>query len=252
MESTSNDVVSPIRSRARWVGPIALAAVFVVAAASVLALNAYISLHRDLHVVNGFSVPVLVCLEDGQQAEVPPGGRVTLTIGEGPHEASVTANGRPLTSGPFEVSSTLLARFFKQPVFVLNAGCGATVLWEETVYGKQTAGSMRLNAGQPFVMFDNVDFVFAQFPKTMKTAGIPAKKTRVELFPLSAEQVMTAPLNLLSVSDRLTLAEAHLQLKPDDPALLAAYLQISEQHSQGQRAREFLAAHALSPPAHVR
>jgi hypothetical protein len=252
MQTATDNLGSSNRRPVRWLVPITVAALLTITAAALAAVNAYISQHRDLHVVNGFSVPVLVCLEDGQQAEVPPGGRVTLTIAEGPHEARVTAHGRPLTSGQFEVSSTLLARFFKQPVFVLNAGCGATVLWEETVYGKQTPGSMRLHAGQPFVMFDNVDFVFTQFPKSMKTEGIPAKKTRVELFPLSAEQVMTAPLNLLSVSDRLTLAEAHLQLQPNDPALLAAYLEISEQHSQGQRAREFLATHASSASAQVR
>jgi hypothetical protein len=199
-------------------------------------------------------VPVTVRLEDGRQIEVPPNGRVTLTIAEGPHEARVTAGGQALTGGVFEVSSSVLARYFKQPVFVLNAGCGATLIWEEAVYGKTTAaGGMHLYVGQPFVTFDDVDCVFTQFPKTVKTAGAPVKKTRVEMFPLPAEQVMTAPLNLVGVSDRLTLAEAHLQLNPDDPALLEAYLATSAQHSQAQRARDFLAAHAISlPRARVR
>ncbi len=248
MPATTNDIGSLNPRRVRWIVPIALVAVIAIAAAVLAAFNLTIAQHRSLHVVNGFHVPVTVRLEDGRQIEVPPNDRVTLIIAEGPHEARVTAGGQALVGGPFEVSSSVLARFYKQPVFVLNAGCGATVIWEEAVYGKSVAGGMHLYVGQPFVMFDDVDYAFTQFPKSVKTAGAPVKKTRVEVFPLSAEQVMTAPLNLVSVSDRLTLAEAHLQLNPDDPALLEAYLETSQQHSQGQRAREFLAMHAISPP----
>ena len=255
MQATSNDKGSlspngsPSPRPVRWIVPGALAVVGI-AAAALAACNVYIAQHRSLHVVNGFGVPVAVCLDGGSPIEVQPNDRVTLVVAEGPHEARVTAaGGRVLTAGPFTVSASLLARFFKQPLYVLNAGCGATLIWEEVVYGKQGApGGMRLSVGQPFVAFDDVDFAFVQLPKAVKIAGVPVRKTRVEVFPLSPEQIMTAPLNLVGVSDRLTLAEAHLQLNPSDPALLKAYLETSEQHSQGERARQFLAAQAIAPP----
>jgi hypothetical protein len=249
MQATPNLADSP-RRRARWIMPAILVGGLAAALGSLAACNAYIAWHRQLHVVNGFNVPLTVQLESGEPIVVPPKDRVMLSIAEGRHEARVVAAGHALAGGPFEISSSLLARFFKRPVFVLNAGCGAAVIWEETVYGKKTtAGAMHLYAGQPFVAFDDVDCAFTQFPKTMPTYGGTVKRTRVEVFPVVAVQVMAAPLNLVGVSDRLTLAEAHLQLNPNDPALVEAYLATSEQHSQAARAQQFLTAHAIALPA---
>ena len=117
----------------------------------------------------------------------------------------------------------MLERMFKRPAFVLNVGCGAVVLWEEAVYGRpapQNSGTTRVcTAAQPFVTFDDVDYLFTQFPKTLDLGRASLlKKTRVQVLPLAAEQIMTAPDNLVGMSDRLTLAgpspEGHTRTMP--------------------------------------
>ena len=82
-------------------------------------------------------------------------------------------------------------------------------MWEEAVYAKPASvnsGATRLSVGQPFMTFDDVDFLFAQLPQAVKFRdGSPIKKTRVSILPLDAEQIMTAPDNLVGIGDRLTI-----------------------------------------------
>lgn len=228
----------PLRKIFLWT----LATVTVAAAGALAGSSWYIAQHRELQVVNGFRVPVEVTLDDGPPLTVRPGERIPVTLAEGPHSAKVTAAGQVLTDTAFDMSSDFMARLYKRPAFVLNAGGGAAVMWEETVYGRPASpGGMRLYVGQAYVMFDDVSYPFAQFPETLRTQGFSVRKTRVEILPISAEQVLSAPLNVVGISDRLALAEAHLKLAPDNQALIGAYRQVSQEHGQADRARQFLA-----------
>lgn len=219
----------------------AAAAVGVTAAGAIAACSWYIAQHRELHVVNGFRVPVQVTLDDRQPVEVLPGQRVTLAIAEGIHTSIVTVDGQAFSEKSFEIGTDPLSRFYKHPAFVLNAGGGAAVMWEETVYGRPaTPGGMRLYLGQ-YIMFDDVNYPFTQFPPSLHTQGFSVRKTRVELLPIAPDQVLSAPVNVVSISDRLAFAEAHLRLAPDNQPLLDAYRAVSQEHGQGERAKLFLA-----------
>lgn len=219
----------------------ATAAVVVTSVGVLGAWSWYIARHRELHIINGFAVPVQVALDDREPLEIRPGQRIPVAVAEGSHVAVVKIDGQLFSEKSFEIGTDPLSRFYKHPAFVFNAGGGAAVMWEEAVYGRPvTPGGMRLYVGQ-YIMFDDVSCPFTQFPESLQTQGLKVRKTRLEILPISADQVLSAPLNVVGISDRLGFAEAHLRLTPNDQPLLEAYRAVSQEHGQAERAKLFLA-----------
>ena len=70
-----------------------------------------------------------------------------MPIAEGAHEAIVTAAGREVDRQTFEVAGSFPGRFYKQPAYVLNAGGGAVVMWEETTYSARPVSFRKACSG---------------------------------------------------------------------------------------------------------
>jgi hypothetical protein len=229
--------------RFRWLLP-ALGATSLVAIAA--AANFYIAEHRTLHIVNGFGAPLVLRLEDGREIQAPARAQATVPIAEGSHVVQVACGDRGLGSEPFEISSGYWERFFRKPLYVLNPGGGAALLWEKVTYSAAPnagAGEDRLYVGAVFFAFDDIDCPFEQFPRTVQIKrGQTLTKTRVSLLPIAPMKLLAAPEHLLSGDERLSLAEAHLRLAPNDAELRDVYKATSAKYGADERARQFLAS----------
>ena len=202
----------------------------------------YIAAHRTLHLVNGFAEPIEVALDGQPGIAIAPRETQPIPIAEGRHRAIVTAGGRSIRSDDFDVASSFWSRFFKSPVFILNAGCGAAILWEEAIYAANPGpGSASLRIGAPYVAFDDVDYPFAPFPPQVKVEqGKSVTKTRVSLLEFDPQRIFLLEPDMVSPADQLTFAEAHLMIDPGNKALLQSYVQVGTVNQQLDRIRRFI------------
>ncbi|REK09484.1 MAG: hypothetical protein DWQ37_18815 [Planctomycetota bacterium] len=224
--------------------PVLIAAAAAVILVGVFGINYYISTHRTLHLVNGFDRPLEVRVDGGEPQVVAARSRTAFPIAEGHHRAVVTADRKQLADDEFDITAGFWERFVDSPVYVLNAGGGGAVVWEEAVYSEKPVpgGSGRLETGQAFVSFHDVDFPFEEFPQTIKVEGSKSvTKTRVGVLQLAPEEIFYLPPGLVSVDTQLAFAETHLALGTDSKAALETYAQVAASEGQEERAREFLA-----------
>ena len=190
--------------------------------------NIWLANHRTLHVVNGFDVPVTVALDETPTITVQPHSWQAQDVAEGQHRAVVVARGETLASEDFTLASSFWNRIWTQPVFVLNAGRGAAIIWEEVVYSDtpNDEADSRLDADQPFVAFDDVDYVFAPFPQTLEVQGSKSvTKTRVFTMGFEPQQIFYVPTEDLRTTDPFAFVERHLRVTPDAKETVQSYAQ---------------------------
>ncbi len=212
--------------------------------AVLLAMNYHIATHRELHLVNGFDVPVAVRTDDQPEVVIPAHSRVVKPVAEGMHHAVVTCDGKPVSDQQIQISTAYASRWFSNPVFVFNAGGGAAILWEKTTYATTPVdeGESSLNLGGSLIVFDDVDFPFQEFPATIKLKnGKKITRTRVAVADIRPEYALLIPDDVASLDDRLRFVETHLRLMPDLTLTLQAYASIGESAGQGDRVRRFIA-----------
>jgi tetratricopeptide (TPR) repeat protein len=208
-------------------------------------LNYHIATHRELHVVNGFEVPLAVQLDQRQPLTVKPHERTVVAMTEGVHHALVTHDGKKLIDEPFEMGTDYLSRWFSSPVFVYNAAGGAPLAWEETTYAvnpvDEGAATVALRPG--LVQYDDVDFVFEEFPATIKLeGGKSVKRSRVTIVTIRPEQIVLLPAEMATAEDKLAYLERHLRTDPDSKLLVQTYVNAAALEQQLDRAKKFLAA----------
>ncbi len=215
--------------------------------AGFLLMNQYRAENRTLYVINGFSVPVTVRIDGGDAVEVAPAIPMRWTIAEGPHDAALSVGNRSLPSTHFEMKSSLLGRFADQQAFVLNAGGGAVVLWEQAQYAAQPAaggngGKQKIYAGQPYLEFDGIQYPFAPFPTHDQDPG-SRNRHQDALGIAAAGRVanLGGAENIVSRGDRLVFAENHLAVDPANAPLRRQYESDCEMHGEQRRAQDFLA-----------
>jgi len=222
-------------------------AIAATAAALILGVMAYvnyhIATHRELHVVNGFDVPLAVQVDEGAPVTVEPHGRTILPIAEGAHRAVVTHEGQKLADEPFDVGTSYVTRWFNSPLFVYNAAGGAPLAWEQTTYAVKPVdeGIAKIDLHAGLVQFDNVDFVFQEFPATVKLEnGKSTKRARVGVVPIRPEQIVLLPPELASTEDKLAFLERHLRIDPDSRTAVHSYVNAAAAEQQLDRAKQFL------------
>ncbi len=141
--------------------------------AAFLGANFYIATHRTLHLVNGFDRPVQVQIDEEPPITIAPNSHQASTVAEGHHTARTSIAGKLASADEFEVSANYFDRFTKKPAYILNAGRGAAIIWEEVTYAikPMAGGSGRLDSGQTFVTYGNADYQFEPFPQTIELRG---------------------------------------------------------------------------------
>lgn len=208
-------------------------------------VNYYISTHRQVHVVNGFDIPLEVQIDERKPVTLQPHDRAIIPLAEGTHHALVSYQGNKLVDEPFEMHTDYVKRWFSNPAFIYNAGGGAPIAWEQITYAVKpvddSTGHVNVQAG--LVTFDHADYVFEEFPAQIELKNTnSAKRSRVGLVPIRPEQIVLLPTELISTEDKLTFLERHLKIDPGSKVLVQAYVSAAAFDQQLDRAKQFLTA----------
>jgi tetratricopeptide (TPR) repeat protein len=196
--------------------------------------------HRTLHVFNAFAQPAKVQI-DGVETSVEP-GQMQVPISEGHHQAKITG---PIEQQiDFDVESGYFARWFKDPVWVLNIG-GAAILNDSTIiYAvNPPPAAQRLIVGEPFTYRPHVDYVFVAPPPRLQIEGHAQQVTKTHLDWLHQEPSAAFSLLAPKVPDvALAFAESQLTANPADAFLLEHYIEFGADRGQSDRLEKFLKA----------
>ena len=222
--------------------------------AAVLGANFYIATHRTLHLVNGFDRPVQVQIDEEPPITIAPNSHQVSTVAEGQHTARTSIGGKPVSADEFEVSADYFDRFTKKPAYVLNAGRGAAIIWEEVTYAikPMAGGSGRLDSGQTFVTYGNADYQFEPFPQTVELrGGRPTTRSRVDMLEVDPQLIFNFDDSVMSLDAKLAFAEAHLPWLTASKPFLISYVQTALASGQGERVKAYLASGLDALPVRI-
>jgi hypothetical protein len=209
-----------------------------------LGWNWSVSCNRTLHIVNGYKSPITVTLDGGQNITVTSQERSQLKLSEGKHRATVQREGHDPETIDFDVSASFWDRYFKSPVFVLNPGGAAPLMWEQTTYAAGGGGvnPYRFQINQPFVTYPDLDYSFAPFPATLEVRKNERRtKVRIDLAPVDPAALIVFEESIPD-DEKLKYAEAHLRDDPSNRSLLWQYIALAQKVNQADRAMKFLEA----------
>ena len=230
-------------SQAGRVSPKVLAWLGVIGAVvlGVVIVNVYLKGHQTLHIVNGWSVPVKVSIDGGSAEDVPARTRHAVPIAEGRHRAVVTRAGAPEEAIEFDVCNTFFQRVFSKSVFVLNPGGAATLLWQEIVYGDESARpEYRLRYGKSYLIYRDINYVFEEAPDEITTESSKETRHQVATFFGAPSAIVDEFPAKGRPGTQLGFCEHHLKLTPGDTDLLDAYAAIAGQCDESVRCLKFL------------
>lgn len=198
------------------------------------------ALSRDVHIVNGYSAPLSLRIPGVVERQVGPLSRALIEIPEGSYTAQVSG---PVTEEiPFTISSHLLVRIFDDRIFVLNPGGAAIIVRENAVYTARSSGAgsgrgtKSIHYGKPFASFNDIDYVFKEFPReiTTKETG-EIHKRRIYHFTASAYNVFTYLLEEKRAEEALGLAEWGIDRHPERAMFLTAYAGLGRNPAHRER-----------------
>lgn len=242
--------------RHNWKSILGWSTAAVVALVTALGSNYYIANDRELHVINGYEQPITVEVPRHGSVVVPRAGHETLRLAEGRHRATI--KGAVNQTVDFTLQSGFWARWFKTPVYVLNPGGQAILIWEQTGYSKDKAGegqyTCQLHYGQPFVAFADVDYPFAEFPHSIKVDSRTSStvfKTRVDHYRGRVDELIYSFLQRKDHVETLRLTEWHLRRHPEDTRWLPVYAYVARASNRAGQARDFLAAGVKRRPVEI-
>ena len=233
--------------------------VAVAAVIAFLGLNFYISQHRTLTAVNGFSVPIQVQLDDGAAITLEAQGRQELTVAEGPHHAVVKFGDELLRDNEFNIESSFFGRVFKRPEYILNAAGGAVVVRHDVTYSDKLNANrkpptLKFHVGDTFLELSDIDFRFQEFPKVIDVKeGVPERKSRVDLLRVD-------PLSALDIAMRtetfapeviVDYLESHLRCTPTEQAFYAPYVSWAVNTHGVARPKAFFAKRLDQRPVNI-
>ncbi|MCO5166038.1 MAG: hypothetical protein M9894_06685 [Planctomycetes bacterium] len=207
---------------------------------------------RTLHVLNSTRFAAEVRVGDGPTLTVQPGARVEVPIAEGEHAARIDrGDGQPVDV-PMTVRTPWLSRLTARPLFVLDVAGASPLLVEQAVYGDDDTRPVppRLLSGRPFVALDHVDVAFAPFPREVESDRT-VTRTRVDLVPGGAAEVLARLARTAPLAARLDWAELRLALDPRDEDLVAAYRALVASEADRARALAFLERGLATRPAPI-
>ncbi len=238
----------------RWKPIIAWTAVIAVILAATVGSNLYIARHQTLYLVSGLPKPVSVEIAGHQKETIRAGGTSSIELPEGNYRA--TLGGAVDEQVDIQIKSTFWGRWFKKPVFILNAGGSAILLFENTTYSSNPVGgggSFSFYFGKPFLVLPDVDYPFQDFPSsiTVDSGSSSVQKTRVALFEGSPEGAFLALIGKSRNQDAFPLAEWWLSSHRDDVDFLSYYTHFSKLAHREPACREFLAEGAKRRPVEI-
>jgi tetratricopeptide (TPR) repeat protein len=142
---------------------------------------------RPVWLLNGLTQPYEVEIA-GQRHKLRPQRPERIEIPEGEVLLRVLDAAVDEPEQRHTLRTELLTRPLDDPLFVLNPDRAALVTREETVYSKRpsagAAGGQELLVGESFYRFEGINYVFQEFPETMKLkSGSQVRRSRVAQVP---------------------------------------------------------------------
>ena len=206
--------------------------------------NYSISRNRTLHLVSGLDQTLTVAVAGHGSVTLNRPGRRELQLPEGAYRATV--RGAATQAVDFVITASFFDRWFKKPVWVLNAGGSGLLLVESTVYGAsptEGAGGYRFHFGEPFLFVPQVDYPFEPFPKQIQVDSQSKQvgKSRIDLFPAGPAPAFYGLAADGRMAEALKLAEWAFRQHPEDTTLLLPYLGLAQAGQREAQARKFLA-----------
>ena len=223
--------------------PVVLIALFAALLLGALGVNFYIARHRTLHLISGLSAPVTVTIDGGAPTTLSGPFPTTVPISEGAHHVAVS--GGLTEEYDITVSTSFFGRYFNTPVFVLNPG-GTSLLTHETVVYTKTqipggGGAFEYLYGQPYLQFQNLDYAFLPFPKSIEgSADASISRSRIALVEEGVSKVMVRLLSEKKDVEAFRMAEWDLKLHPDDTPTLELYAAITSGTPSAVQAQAFV------------
>ena len=217
-----------------------------VVAIALIGDNEAIRRGRKLHWINEFGTPAQITIDGGAPATAATGTGM-IALGEGRHHVSI--------SGPiqqqfdFDMGSNYFARWFSDPVWVLDVGGAATLCQSNIVYAKVPRPSTnQFFVGQSFCQFPDIDYPFTTPPRSLQldNANSSIVKTQVSWVHLGQLEILSR-LAESSPDFALSFAESWLPAQPENPLLLQGYVSLAESGGAADRAEKFLKAGCWPP-----
>lgn len=229
---------SILSSKAFWWATVACLLVI-----GVFATSRFIALNRTVYLVNGAEVPISVSINDGPAVRIAQLSRTAIKLPEDAHTWALTEPPELVDQGNFEVSTGFLSRLFDSPVFVLDPGRTTVTVYEHATYAERVQDarvSTRVHAGQLFLIFDDVDLAFEQFPEQIRGERSDMERTRVDSLLYDPSAVIGAVQNDITPDQQLQFCERHLTANPSNENLLEMYVFLAFKLTAGQRMHDFL------------
>ncbi|MCY2967108.1 MAG: hypothetical protein NT069_26305, partial [Planctomycetota bacterium] len=219
----------------------------------------YLARHYPIWIVNGTHSPLEVRFDD-RDLTIPPMGRQYLETHEGRHRCELRGEHTTLPPMDFEVSQHWTRRYKSHPLCVLDPSGTAALFWQETRYvpnpdGKLRRVPYRIHLGDRLIQYDNVEYPFRDFPKTLSVRNDDRQgvRSRVDFCnEAPAHLLMSLFSDLKYAGDPLAFAERHLDANPDDSSLVESYAQVSRHLNATDHAREFLERRFDDQPPRLR
>ena len=215
-------------------------------------INWHIREHRTLYVVADFKEPVKVDIRGVGTVSLRNGVQ-ELKISEGRHHASVSGAIREEVD--FDLHGQgYFSRWFDNPVWVLNVGKSAILVYERAMYRalNPLPATYEFEFGRSLHYFPSVTHPFKELPESVQVkSSEEAIRTKVDLVRLSPVSIFSF-LNEKGRGDRaFELAEWRLGLHPDDQEMLRTYMGAAQSAKKSERAQKFLARGLTNRPVQV-
>ncbi|GJM24882.1 MAG: hypothetical protein DHS20C16_12970 [Phycisphaerae bacterium] len=177
-----------VNSKTRnWSGavPIAIAAVVVLGVIGIFCYASWdAAAHREVHLVNGLTIPYRVLI-NGDQRNLRPMSRTVVEVPEGDINVSIPDETVSIPGQTITIRSSFFTRLFDDNVHVINPDQTAIILWEETEYSQRSDPDAEYlytyHCGEFFQTYTDVDYPFKEFPDTISMkSGTSIRKSKVE------------------------------------------------------------------------
>jgi tetratricopeptide (TPR) repeat protein len=217
--------------------------VMIVVIAGVAISSHKIAASRLVYVVNGSSEPLRLTIDGGDEFEIAATSKEEINLPEGRHRWKIHFPAAAVAEGELELATGFFTRFTSSPMYLLDPARTSIAVWEEAKYSAETPATEvthQIHLGETFYEFNDIDFRFEPFPRTIKVSGANTTRTRVESILIEPGHVIGFVGNEISSEQQLDFCERHLLLTPCDEELIAAYAKFAVQGSAYQRLFQFL------------
>lgn len=201
------------------------ATIFLVALGLYLSSAWHLGQHRSAFFINGLNQPYTIRVQ-GQEVTLTPAEPRAITLPEGVWTIEPTGAKAHLKPFTVEVTTNYFSRPFTSPIFIINPDEVALLERAEAIYSANPPPMPppTVVVGQHLLRFDDIDYLFADFPLQLKVEGNQTvRKSRLGVIKLpTAEQRIEFILIDMPADQRGPYLRRLVDAEPQQVAYLSA------------------------------